>query len=137
MKTYRRFERLGGNRPGRNVCVSSRITDSEDDKLDILAEKGQTTRSKILSDALTRYFETIKNTDTTVIGINDTTNAIHSNTNKGNWDSTLVTVTIKKDEDGLYIGDIPLLRGCYCYGETLDELFRELKKAIKADIKFL
>ena len=39
---------------------------------------------------------------------------------------------IEKDEDGVFIGTVPSLKGCYSYGKTLDELMANLKEAIEA-----
>ena len=39
---------------------------------------------------------------------------------------------IEKDEDSVFIGTIPPLKGCYSYGKTLDELMASLKEAIEA-----
>lgn len=39
---------------------------------------------------------------------------------------------IERDEDGVFIGTVPALKGCYSYGETLDELIANLKEAIEA-----
>lgn len=44
------------------------------------------------------------------------------------------TVLIEKDEDGVYIGTVPSLKGCYSYGKTLDELMANLKEAIEAHL---
>ncbi len=41
------------------------------------------------------------------------------------------TAIIEQDEDGMYIGRVPQLRGCVTQGETLDELIENLKDAIK------
>jgi predicted RNase H-like HicB family nuclease len=41
-------------------------------------------------------------------------------------------VLIEKDEDGVFIGTVPSLKGCYSYGATLDELMANLKEAIGA-----
>ena len=41
-------------------------------------------------------------------------------------------VLIEKDEDGVFIGTVPSLKGCYTYGKTLDELMANLKEAIGA-----
>jgi predicted RNase H-like HicB family nuclease len=40
-------------------------------------------------------------------------------------------VLIEKDEDGVFIGTIPSLKGCYSYGMTFDELKTNLKGAIE------
>jgi predicted RNase H-like HicB family nuclease len=41
-------------------------------------------------------------------------------------------VLIEKDEDGVFIGTVPSLKGCYSYGDTLDELMANLKEGIEA-----
>jgi predicted RNase H-like HicB family nuclease len=38
---------------------------------------------------------------------------------------------IEKDEDGLYVGEVPQLRACYTQGRTLDELLENIKEVIK------
>jgi predicted RNase H-like HicB family nuclease len=40
-------------------------------------------------------------------------------------------VVIEKDEDGIYIGEVPQLRSCYSQGETLDELIENIKEVIR------
>jgi len=40
-------------------------------------------------------------------------------------------VVIERDEDGLYVGEVPQLRGCYSQGRTLDELMRNIREAIE------
>ncbi len=40
------------------------------------------------------------------------------------------TVVIEKDEDGLYVGSVPSLKGCHTQGETVDELLENIKEAI-------
>jgi predicted RNase H-like HicB family nuclease len=42
---------------------------------------------------------------------------------------------IEKDEDGVFIGIIPPLKGCYSYGKTLDELMANMKEAIDAHLE--
>jgi predicted RNase H-like HicB family nuclease len=44
-------------------------------------------------------------------------------------------VLIEKDDDGIFIGTIPSLKGCYSYGKTLDELKTNLKEAIEAHLE--
>lgn len=44
-------------RPGRNNCISSRITDAEDDFIDTIAEKENKSRSQIVSEAIGDYLE--------------------------------------------------------------------------------
>ncbi|MBN1455476.1 MAG: type II toxin-antitoxin system HicB family antitoxin [Methanomicrobia archaeon] len=46
-----------------------------------------------------------------------------------------VIVLIEKDEDGVFIGTVPSLKGCYSYGKTLDELMTNLKEAIEAHLE--
>lgn len=133
----RRYERLDGNRPGRNVCVSGRITDAQDDKIDSIAEEKDTTRSKILSDAVTLYLEETANTDSTSNLFNDPSVVTSSSTKEGNIDSTLLTILIEKGEDEGYIGIVPSLENCYSYGDTLDELFTKLQELIKANLTLL
>lgn len=41
------------------------------------------------------------------------------------------TVIIQRDEDGMYVGRVPELKGCISQGETLDELMRNMKEAIE------
>ena len=42
---------------------------------------------------------------------------------------------IEKDEDGVFIGTVPSLQGCYSYGKTLDELMANLKEAIETHLE--
>jgi predicted RNase H-like HicB family nuclease len=46
-------------------------------------------------------------------------------------------VVIEQDEDGMYIGTVPDIKGCHSYGETLDELMENIKEAIIANIEVL
>ncbi len=39
-------------------------------------------------------------------------------------------VVIKRDEDGIYIGEIPQLKACYSQGETVDELMQNIREVI-------
>jgi len=39
-------------------------------------------------------------------------------------------VVIEKDEDGLYVGEVPGLRGCYSQGQTVDELLENIREVI-------
>ena len=41
------------------------------------------------------------------------------------------TVVIEKDEDGIYVGSVPALRGCHTQGKTMDELLKNIKEAIE------
>jgi len=46
-------------------------------------------------------------------------------------------VVIEQDEDGMYIGTVPDIKGCHSYGKTLDELMKNIKEAIIANIEVL
>jgi predicted RNase H-like HicB family nuclease len=39
-------------------------------------------------------------------------------------------VIIERDEDGMFIGEVPQLRACYSQGSTLDELLENMREAI-------
>ncbi|MBE9002451.1 type II toxin-antitoxin system HicB family antitoxin [Nostoc sp. LEGE 12447] len=39
-------------------------------------------------------------------------------------------VTIERDEDGYYVGEVPQLQACYSQGETIDELMANMKEVI-------
>jgi len=41
------------------------------------------------------------------------------------------TAIIEQDEDGMYIGRVPQLRGCVTQAKTIDELVVRLKDAVK------
>jgi len=40
------------------------------------------------------------------------------------------TVLIEKDEDGMFVGSVPSLKGCNTQGKTIDELLKNVKEAI-------
>lgn len=40
-------------------------------------------------------------------------------------------VIIERDEDGLFVGEVPQLQACYSQGETIDELMSNIKEVIK------
>ena len=40
-------------------------------------------------------------------------------------------VLIEQDEDGVLIGEVPQLRGCYTQGRTLDELLENIREVIQ------
>ena len=40
-------------------------------------------------------------------------------------------VVIEKDEDGVYVGEVPQLKGCYSQGRSLDELVENIKEVIR------
>lgn len=40
-------------------------------------------------------------------------------------------VIIERDEDGIYVGDVPQLRSCYSQGTTIDELMINIREVIE------
>ena len=40
-------------------------------------------------------------------------------------------VVIERDEDGLYVGEVPQLKACYSQGETIDELMVNIREVIE------
>lgn len=40
-------------------------------------------------------------------------------------------VIIERDEDGIFIGEVPQLKACYSQGETVDELMKNMKEVIE------
>ena len=40
-------------------------------------------------------------------------------------------VVIERDEDGMLVGEVPQLRGCYTQGRTLDELLQRIHEVIE------
>jgi predicted RNase H-like HicB family nuclease len=40
-------------------------------------------------------------------------------------------VVIERDEDGLYVGEVPQLKACYSQGETVDELMHNIREVIE------
>ena len=97
-------------REGRNVCISSRITDAEDDFIDEMAAEEDTTRSKIVSEAIGDYLKKKK------IGNNH------------------IIIVVEKDEDGILVGSVPSIPGCHTQGKTLEELIANLKEAIEVNL---
>jgi predicted RNase H-like HicB family nuclease len=39
-------------------------------------------------------------------------------------------VVIERDEDGLYVGEVPQLTACYSQGRTIDELLENMREVI-------
>ncbi len=39
-------------------------------------------------------------------------------------------VIIERDEDGMYIGEVPQLQACYSQGETIDQLMENMREVI-------
>lgn len=40
-------------------------------------------------------------------------------------------VLIERDEDGIYVGEVPQLKACYSQGETIDELMQNIREVIE------
>jgi len=40
-------------------------------------------------------------------------------------------VIIEQDEDGVYVGRVPELRGCVSQGDTVEELIDNMKEAVE------
>lgn len=40
-------------------------------------------------------------------------------------------VLIERDEDGVFVGEVPQLRGCYSQGQTIDELMANMREVIE------
>ena len=40
-------------------------------------------------------------------------------------------VFVEKDEDGFYVIECPLFRGCYSQGKTLDEALKNIREVIE------
>jgi predicted RNase H-like HicB family nuclease len=40
-------------------------------------------------------------------------------------------VVIERDEDGMYVGEVPQLCACYSQGRTIDELMDNMREVIK------
>ena len=40
-------------------------------------------------------------------------------------------VVIERDEDGVYIGEVPQLQACYSQGDTIDELMINMREVIE------
>ena len=47
------------------------------------------------------------------------------------------TVVIEEDEEGVLIGTVPALKGCYSYGNSLDELVANVREVIQAHLEML
>jgi predicted RNase H-like HicB family nuclease len=41
------------------------------------------------------------------------------------------SVIIEQDQDGIYVGRVPDLKGCLSQGKTLDELMENIKEAVE------
>ena len=40
-------------------------------------------------------------------------------------------VVIERDEEGMYVGEVPQLKACYSQGETIDELMENIREVIE------
>jgi predicted RNase H-like HicB family nuclease len=40
-------------------------------------------------------------------------------------------VVVERDEDGIYIGEVPQLKACYSQGETIDEPMHNIREVIE------
>ena len=40
-------------------------------------------------------------------------------------------ILIEKDEDGYYVGSVPVLPGCHTQAKTMDQLLERMKEAIE------
>lgn len=40
-------------------------------------------------------------------------------------------VVIERDEDGIYVGEVPQLKACYSQGKTVDELMKNIREVIE------
>jgi predicted RNase H-like HicB family nuclease len=45
--------------------------------------------------------------------------------------SNKLPIFIEKDEDGFYIVECPLFKGCYTQGKTLDEALKNIREVIE------
>jgi predicted RNase H-like HicB family nuclease len=46
-------------------------------------------------------------------------------------------VVIERDEDGVYIGEVPQLKACYSQGDTIDELMKNMREVIELCLESL
>ena len=46
-------------------------------------------------------------------------------------------VVIERDEDGMYVGEVPQLKACYSQGETIDELMINIREVVEMCLKEL
>ena len=44
-------------------------------------------------------------------------------------------VLVEKDEDGFFVVECPLIRGCYTQGTTLDEALKNIREVIELCLK--
>jgi predicted RNase H-like HicB family nuclease len=46
-------------------------------------------------------------------------------------------VVMERDEDGVYIGEVPQLKACYSQGDTIDELMKNMREVIELCLESL
>jgi len=45
------------------------------------------------------------------------------------------TVYIEQDEDGVFVGSVPNIPGCYSQGNTIDELMQNMHEVITLSVR--
>ena len=45
--------------------------------------------------------------------------------------NTKFTVYIEQDEDGIFVGSVPLIPSCYAHGDTKEEMLKNLTEVLK------
>lgn len=45
--------------------------------------------------------------------------------------NTQLPIVVEQDEDGFYVVECPVFRGCYTQGKTLDEALRNIREVIE------
>jgi len=45
------------------------------------------------------------------------------------------TVYIEQDEDGVFVGSVPNIPGCYSQGNTIDELMQNMREVITLAVR--
>jgi len=46
-----------------------------------------------------------------------------------------LTAYIEKDEDGVFVGSVPMLQSCYAQGKTQQEMLKSLEKVISLCVR--
>lgn len=49
--------------------------------------------------------------------------------------SHLFPVIVEKDEDGFYVVECPVFKGCYTQGKTIDEALKNIREVIELCLK--
>ena len=47
------------------------------------------------------------------------------------WVNRIFTVYIEQDEDGIFVGSIPVVPGCHAEGRTQKEMLKNLQEVLK------